>query len=279
MGKPRMMGEYQAFDREHIESICLYIATKLGDFVDDVVIIGGLVPSLLVDQHEVSPGFETHAGTMDLDVGLSLAILDDKRYEGIRSRLEESGFEPDINTKGNASLQRWSTSFDPPTKIDFLIPTLGEGDQGGELRHIEQGFAAWMIEGLHLAFKDRRRIKLSGRTPSDETVARDVWVCGPGAFTVLKALAFRNRGANKDAYDLMYVWRYVGVEEVARCVQPLIDDDYVDRALTIIREDFTMIDGIGARRAAEFQFDQPDDETQADVAGMAFTLLKLLETD
>ena len=32
-------------------------------------------------------------------------------------------------------------------------------------------------------------------------------MCGPGAFVVLKALAFRDRGEPKDAYDLVYVLR------------------------------------------------------------------------
>lgn len=32
-----------------------------------------------------------------------------------------------------------------------------------------------------------------------------MWVSGPGAFVVLKGLAFRLRGENKDAYDLVYV--------------------------------------------------------------------------
>jgi predicted nucleotidyltransferase len=40
-----------------------------------------------------------------------------------------------------------------------------------------------------------------------ERASREIWVCGPGAFVVLKALAFRTRGENKDAYDLYYVIR------------------------------------------------------------------------
>ncbi len=39
---------------------------------------------------------------------------------------------------------------------------------------------------------------------------RSISVCGPGAFTVLKALAFSYRGENKDAYDLYYVLKYYG---------------------------------------------------------------------
>ena len=65
--KPTTAGGYR---REHlalIRATCLYIATKLGDLMDDLVVVGGLVPSLLVDQESGEAGFERHAGTMDLD--------------------------------------------------------------------------------------------------------------------------------------------------------------------------------------------------------------------
>ena len=51
------------------------MATKLGDLLDEIVVVGGLVPYLLVDQENLPSGLEPHAGTMDLDMGLALAIL------------------------------------------------------------------------------------------------------------------------------------------------------------------------------------------------------------
>ena len=117
---------------------------------------------------------------------------------------------------------------------------------------------------------------LSGRTILGERAARHVWVCGSASFTVLKALAFRNRGINKDAYDLVYTWRGLGIETVARDIEPFLDDPYVDRALAIIKEDFTDHDAPGPRRAAAFVTGGADDEIQADVAGLARRLLSRL---
>lgn len=37
----------------------------------------------------------------DLDLGLSLALLDDERYAEISDRLGREGFEPDTNDAGN----------------------------------------------------------------------------------------------------------------------------------------------------------------------------------
>jgi hypothetical protein len=43
----------------------LYLATKLGDLLDDVVVIGGLLPSLLIAHDELPVGGEAHVGTME----------------------------------------------------------------------------------------------------------------------------------------------------------------------------------------------------------------------
>ena len=43
------------------------MASKLGDLMDDLVVVGGLVPSLLIDQADLPEGATEHVGTMDLD--------------------------------------------------------------------------------------------------------------------------------------------------------------------------------------------------------------------
>jgi hypothetical protein len=66
---------------------------------------GGLVPSLLIKQDELPAGTEVHVGTMDLDIGLTLALLDEGRYRTLTERLRRAGFEQDINEEGNPTRQ------------------------------------------------------------------------------------------------------------------------------------------------------------------------------
>jgi hypothetical protein len=108
-----------------------------------------------------------------------------------------------------------------------------------------------------------------------EDVARDIWVCGPGSYVVLKALAFESRGENKDAYDLFYVLRNFGsgVEDVAARLHPLLADIDGSRAMGILRRDFQDHHGIGPRRVAEFLTGGRDDDIQADVVGFVRQLL------
>ena len=77
----------------------------------------------------------------------------------------------------------------------------------------------------------------SGQTIVGEDATREIWVCGPGAFVVLKSLAFDLRGENKDAYDLFYVLRNYGacLEDVVERLRPLLGDENTTRAIEILR--------------------------------------------
>ena len=280
MDKPKHGSEYQSEQVELVRATCLYVATKLGDLMDDVVIVGGLVPSLIVDHSALPEDIDAHVGTMDLDVGLQLVLLDDERYRELTARLRDAGFSTDTNEAGNPTRQRWAIEGTEKVTIDFLIPPSREGDRPGRLRDIEPDFAAIVAPGLGCAFRDRQRVTLKGRTLFGEKATRDIWVCGAGAYVVLKALAFDSRGENKDAYDLFYVVRNFGtdVNDVVSKLQPLLDDAEARRALEVLRRDFTDPESTGPMRVAEFITGRRDDEIQADVVGLVTTLLSRLRT-
>jgi len=275
--KPTTAEGYKSDQAKLVRATCLYVATKLGDIMDELVVIGGLVPSLLIEQDDLPDGTDAHVGTMDLDVGLTLALLDEGRYRTLTERLRRAGFEQDVNEQGNPTRQRWKIEKQEKVTIDFLIQPSLPDDRGGKLRDIEPDFAAVIAPGLHLAFLDREQVSLSGLTIMGEQATRNIWVAGPGAYVVLKSLAFRLRGENKDAYDLYYLVRNygTGVDDVASRLKPLLDDRSAQLAIDYLKEDFQAHDGLGARRVAEFILGAADDEIQADVVGFVKALLSL----
>lgn len=184
--------------------------------------VGGLVPSLLIDQEAGDTALEPHVGTMDLDIGLAAALLDQGRYRELSDRLRRSGFSPDENETGNPTRQRWKFEAREKVTIDFLMPPTSPDDRGGSLRDLEPDFAAVIAPGLHLAFRDRTHLSLSGQTIVGEDATREIWVCGPGAFIVLKSLAFDLLGEDKDAYDLFYFLRNyrASLEDVVERLRP-----------------------------------------------------------
>jgi len=274
--KPATADGYPPEQTESVLATCLYVATKLGDLMDDIVVVGGLVPSLLVDQAQLPPGAEHHIGTMDLDVGLALGLLAEERYRTLTERLRQAQFVRDVNESGNAVRQRWKLKAVKPVTIDFLIPPSKVSDHRIRIRNIERDFAALITPGLGLAFRDRRKIVLRGQTIFGERATRDVWVCGPGAYVVLKALAFKGRGENKDAYDLYYLIRNYGsgVADVAPALETLVRDPDARRALDVLKEDFLELDATGPMRVAMFLQGAPDDDIQADVASQVDLLLR-----
>lgn len=275
--KPLFAHDYTKDNVELVRQTCLYASTKFGDLWDDLVVVGGLVPSLLIPDESLPVGEDVHIGTIDLDLGLSLAILDRKRYEDLTQRLHRSGFEPDENEEGKITFQRWkvSTSSGLKVTVDFLIPPSLATDKGGDLRHIEKDFAAVITPGLRLAFQDKKKVFLKGDTLKGEKADREIWVCGPGAFIVLKALAFHQRGENKDAYDLYFVIRNYGsgIDEVCECLRPLLKEAETKKALKILSRDFVDPDGLGPSRVAQFQYNDTNPDLQADVAGYIRELL------
>lgn len=252
---------------------CLHVATRLNDLMPEVRIVGGLVPSLLIPSDAVAPD-EAHLGTLDVDVGLSIALLDEERYKSVSERLRGAGFEPDVSERGNPTRQRWRMK-DLGVTIDFLIAPVAD-ERGGRLRDLEKDFAAYVTPGLHLAFRDFEKIRIQGQTLLGEEATRDVWIAGPGAFVVLKALAFRNRAKEKDAYDLFYVVKYFGsgVEDVSQRLVPLLDDEHARRAIEQVREDFSSPTSMGPMGVARFLTGGADADIQADVFGFVGDLLK-----
>lgn len=266
--KPRHRSGYTAEETLQVRSACLTVAVTLGAYLDDLCIVGGLVPSLLVD-HRADPTLDAdpgHPGTNDLDIALAIAVLDDKRYADISHRLRQEGFGPDQNPKGNPAVQRWRLG-DLKVTIDFLMAPLPGQDATRRIQSLEPDFGALVMPGVELAFDERIHVELDGHTLAGEKVTRTIPVCGPAAFTVLKALAFGDRAEPKDAYDLVYVLRAppntsVSVaDRLAEHAQrhPAI----VQRALELLSRDFPDPDGLGPRRAASFEFLEPDDQDDA----------------
>ena len=93
---------------------------------------------------------------------------------------------------------------------------------------------------------------------------------------MLKALAFKNRGKPKDAYDLYYIVRNFGdgPEEVATYFRPIIDTELGREACEILQTDFLEETAIGPARTALFRYGEANAELQADVVGDVSLLLR-----
>jgi hypothetical protein len=205
--KKNYIDAYNSEDTARAKSTCLLLAQILGKHMkNDLVIVGGIVPSLLFQDAEPDPVMGSHAGSNDVDLVLSLVILDDKQYTNVRDSLKSGDFAPDTKEpSGNLVRQRWRHA-PSGALVDFLMPLVPSNDQaGGALQDLESDFAATTMLGLDLALQHRRHITLVGKDLCDRSVTEEVPVCHPAVLVMLKALAMADRDAYKDAYDLFFV--------------------------------------------------------------------------
>ena len=54
--KPSSSDGYGFEQLQGVHRTCLYMAAKLGDLLDEIVVVGGLVPYLLIDQENLPAG-------------------------------------------------------------------------------------------------------------------------------------------------------------------------------------------------------------------------------
>ncbi len=266
MTKPTTADGYNAGLAAEARRLCLYVATILGDLSNDIVVVGGLVPYLIIDQDVVEV---PHVGTRDLDLGLALALLDEERYREVSARLRDRGFKAGTKSEGQVTRQTWILP-ESPIAIDFLISRSESGPEPGRLQALEGDFAAIVTPALGLAFQDFIEVVIDDVTPNEERARRSVKVCGPAAFVVMKAHAFRLRGENKDAYDLLYVLKHFGdgtTHDVAARFKPIAHIVEARAALELLAEDFASPQHLGPVRSALFSPGRKDVTTQADAFG------------
>lgn len=139
--KPSTRWGYDAEETQLVVASTLSVAVALGDLLDEVCIVGGLVPTLLIDYGRETSAEGGHCGTNDLDVGLAFAVLDDERYKVIAERLHGAGFRHDETDEGRAVIQRW-TMENVNVTVDFLIAPMEDEPRGGAIKHLESDFGA-----------------------------------------------------------------------------------------------------------------------------------------
>ncbi len=204
--KPHTENGYALEGLKLVRKTCLYAAIKLGDLLEDTVVVGGFVPSLLIDKRRsgntYSDALSKHVGTLDLDLGLSLGLLDKGGYKEFANRLREAGFVNDVKSSGEKRTHRWVVEMGGRrVELDFLIGVPKEKKkEGGQIINIEEDFSAIVTPGLHLAFKDREKIEITGKIPKTGEAKRKINVAGPASFIVLKTLAFDLTGLQKKIF-------------------------------------------------------------------------------
>ena len=231
-----------------------------------VIIIGGLAPSLLVPHLE--PGLSAHIGTQDLDLCLSVALVEGKvgSYDRLERSLRRAGFSMS-REEGQSISWRWRGGIDVPLTVEFFC-SVGPGRSPGRLFR-PGGVVGGKLSALVLATgalidKDTRDVWVDVTLPDGGGETRhSVKVIGPAAYLASKAVALTGRDKNKDAYDVIWlIESWPGgpsglAQELSQ--SPITQELQYLEALETLQREFASIESAGAVKYGRFMTDYAQD--------------------
>jgi hypothetical protein len=226
-------------------SVLLELIHLLGEYHEDIVVIGGWVPELLM------PG--DHTGSMDIDLALNHKTLQDAGYRTIQKLLRDRGYREhdeqpfiffrDIHVEGN-----------PVTVQVDLLAGEYEGASRSHRHQRIQDVLARKVRGCDLAFDMCEEVSIDGLLPDGARDAGTVRVAGIVPFLVMKGMALHDRLKEKDAWDVYYCMRQHpgGLDALVNAFAPHIGHGLVREGLAKIAAKFQSPEHIGPKQVADF---------------------------
>jgi hypothetical protein len=251
------------------------LTRAIGHTAAHVVLIGGLVPSLLVPV--LDTGIEPHVGTADLDLCLSVALVegDTETYERMEAVLKNLGY-----TEGDATF-RWQRRTGLKVTVELFCPAGADRPAGQAFRpkaadnptgkhNLGGRLSALALEAGALLTTDvetiTQRVTLPGGKGEFDATLR---VTGPVAFLVAKVNALRGRDKNKDAYDIVWlIESWPGGPSAAAAAfaaRPAYTQPDVATARAQLADLFATPASLGARSYARFLAAATADEAQLEL--------------
>lgn len=166
----------------------------LGNYHDDLVLLGGMVP-LYLCKHPTGERALPRPATLDVDFGISLGASAGQ-YGTLATDLRAQGFRPSTTQSGR--FERQVSGF--TVYVDFLVE---DGDQPRGTRLVDD-VPASVMPGVVRALQTARHVPVTGADlygAEQRVLAR---VCEVGPYLVLKLRAFFHRQQGKDTFDLLY---------------------------------------------------------------------------
>lgn len=228
-------------------SVLLELVRVLGEYRDDIAIIGGWVPSLLLENAD-----EKHIGSTDVDLALNHRTIDDAVYRNIQDLLLDRGYR-----QGKQPFIFLRTVTVDGTEIEVEVDLLaGEYEGTGRTHRTQrvQNLRVRKARGCELAFEQQDERVLDGVLPDGGLDSARVRVASIVPFIVMKGMALYDRMKEKDAWDIYYCLRYYpgGNEKLCKDFQPHLGNKLIQEGLAKIKEKFASVDHYGPTAVADF---------------------------
>lgn len=260
------------------ESALLELTHLLGEYRDNIVLVGGLVPRYLIPGAE-----EPHIGSTDIDLALEHRHFDERGYKTVHDLLTGRGYKQD--TEQPFIYRKEITVEGSPitVQVDLLS---GEYGGTGKSRRTQkvQDIRPRKARGADIAFERPLEVEISGHLPGGGKDKVTVRIPGIVPFLVMKAMAMHDRLKEKDAYDIYYCLRHYpgGPQSIAAEFDAVKKHGLVREALVVLSERFESLAHVGPVHIAAFlEITDPDEQQRIrrDAFERASILIGILSPD
>ena len=192
----------------------------LGEYRNDIVVIGGWVPFLLLADASVE-----HIGSMDVDLALNHRTLQDSGYRTIQQLLVDRGYR-----QGKQPFTFYRPVQAHGREIIVQVDLLAGEYAGAGRKHRTQPIQdvrARKARGCDLAFDIATEVTIEGSLPEGGQDSATVRVASMVPFIVMKGIALANRLKAKDAWDIYFCTRYYpgGLDALVCIIRPMPTSD------------------------------------------------------
>lgn len=247
--EPLQKEDYGSRQVEAAHRVLIDIGQVLASFTDCLVLIGGWVPDLLLQE-----ATEPHVGSIDVDLALDADKLGDGRYADLlkllletrRYRLGEKQFQlvVDVDLKdGDKPLQ---------VEVEFLAPK--DVKLQKHRPKLIKDFRVLQADGCASAFRDPILLSLSGQNVKGADNTVKLRIASLPDFLVMKAYAIGGREKPKDSYDFCYCLEHVqgGMDSLASEWKKREGEADIIKAIAILKEKFASVNAFGPQQVVEF---------------------------
>lgn len=242
--------DYTAEAVEAAKSVLIELTHLLGEYRDNIVLIGGWVPELLIPQKPLP-----HVGSIDIDLALNHLRIREEGYRLIEELLTSRGYyqEPDKQPFIFFRNVPFGDSF-IKVQVDLLS---GEYEGTGKAHRTQavQGMKARKARGCDLAFEMVREISVEGEIPGGGLDRVTIRIASIVPFLVMKGMALDDRLKEKDAWDIYYcLLAYPGgIDALVEEFRPHLSHGLVREGLRKIATHFSSLKSIGPKFVADFE--------------------------
>ena len=264
MIEPTTAHDYDERASLAVTTVLLELGQVLGAFRDRFVVIGGSVPFLLFPDAQ-----PPHIGTLDVDLGLDAAALEDD-YTHLFAALAGAGYEA-----GEKRFQfRRTGQVDEGKSIPVIVDLLRPRDVAVRRNRpaLTPNVAVQRADGVGMAMTHFVNHEIAGKMPDGRPNRLRLRVAAIPAFLVMKGFALVGRNKQKDAYDIYFAIRNYegGPQALAQECRALMLDAAAAEAYAHIASKFDGEDSFGPATVRRFLSehaalgDMTEDQVQVD---------------